>query len=399
MVSSLAAQIAADVERLCSPGDRSLGTERNRAATRYVMARMRGMGLATRSIGFEVPEWRAGAASVEAAGRSVPVQPGPFSPGLRAAEGRLVLVRQANDIPDGPVPDAVLLLLGEIAATQFTPRGYPFYSDAEHAAILDALEASQCLAVLAATTKSAMTGAMSPFPLIEDVSFCVPSAYMTAETGEWLAGHEGKMVGVSIDSEVAPSNGEQPVGRHEGPGADWIVVSAHVDSKPGTPGAIDNAAGVAVLLAAAQLALGASPARTLEFVPFNGEDHVLAPGELAWLAGNPRLDDVRLTVNIDAPGLPGGPSAYSLYGVGETAGEVIARLASEFPDVTEGPPWPASDHMVFAMRGVPAVAVTSSDFATASGEYSHTPADVPAILDYEVLAGTARFVAALISAT
>jgi hypothetical protein len=49
------------------------------------------------------------------------------------------------------------------------------------------------------------------------------------------------------------------------------------------------------------------------------------------------------------------------------------------------------------MRGVPALALTSTDFQTASGEYSHTPADAPQVLDYDLLAETARFVAALVA--
>jgi Zn-dependent M28 family amino/carboxypeptidase len=52
--------------------------------------------------------------------------------------------------------------------------------------------------------------------------------------------------------------------------------------------------------------------------------------------------------------------------------------------------------MIFAMRGTPAVAVTSSDFQTASRGYSHTPADTPDILDYELLEHSAYFIADLI---
>lgn len=392
----LAERIRADVERLCTPGDRDLGTDRNRAATAYVGERMRAEGLETREIAFEVPEWRAGSASVRAGAQEFALHPGPFSPALEAT-GPLVLVHTAEELGALDTPDAVLLLAGEIAAEQFTPRDYPFYRNPAHAALLDALEAARPLAVIAATTESAMTGAMSPFPLIEEVRFAVPSAYMTAEQGAELARHAGKQVAVRIDSQVLASTGTQPVGVSRGTGAGRIVISAHVDSKPGTPGAIDNAAGVAVLLAVASLLRDTRLAHTLEFVPFNGEDHVLAPGELAWLAANPDLSDVALVVNIDAPGLPGDPSAYSLYGVGEPVTRLAEEVSRENSAVAEGPQWPASDHMIFAMRGIPSVAITSSDFATASRGYSHTPADVPSILDYELLAQTARFIAGLVT--
>ena len=263
--------------------------------------------------------------------------------------------------------------------------------------------------MLAATTHSAMTGAMSPFPLIEETTFRVPSAYLTAEEGLLLADHASKPVSVLIESEVRPSAGEQPFGRLVGApdGGGLIIVSAHIDSKPGTPGAIDNAARVVVLLAVAELAVarraeelrsGASPRRTVEFVPFNGEDHVLAPGEIAWLKVNPDLSDVALVVNVDAPGLPGAPSAYSLYGLDDEATRTVEKIAARYPGVAPGPQRPASGHMIFAMRGVPAIALTSTDFATASGVYSHAAADMPGILDYTLLEQAAYFAAVVAAA-
>ena len=396
MNDAVAGKIRADVEALCALGDRDLGTARNRAATDYVGSRLREAGVEVESIEFDVPEWRFGTATVETGELKLEMHPGPFSMSVDG-EGPLVVVRTAEELSD-VAPGAVLLLCGEIAASQLTPRDYPFYGDPGHAAILDSLEAIEPLAVIAATTESAMTGAMSPFPLIEEVRFGVPSAYMTAEEGVRLAGHVGALTSVSITSEVHASSSVQLSGLQRGASEGRIVVSAHVDSKPETPGAIDNAAGVGVMLAVADLLGEVDSLRTVEYVAFNGEDHTLAAGELAWLAANEDLSDIVLAINIDAVGLPGDPSAYSLYGVDETTADLIADVSAKHPGVAEGPPWPASDHMVFAMRGVPAVALTSTDFATASRVYSHTPRDVPEILDYGLLADTARFVAALVRA-
>lgn len=391
-----ASAIRDDVERLCTPGDRDLGTERNRLATAYVSERLRDCGLAVEALQFEVPEWRFGRAAVHAEGLELPAHPGPYSPAL-ADLGPLVVIRSAEELEKIEGPGAVLLLRDEIAATQFTPRDYPFYSNPAHGAVLDALEAARPVAVIAATSECAMTGAMSPFPLIEETRFAVPSAYLSAEAGVLLAEHAGENVSVSIESEVRPSTGEQPVARRRGHSAERVVVSAHVDSKPQSPGAIDNAAGVAVMLAVADLLRDVALEHAIEFVPFNGEDHVLAPGELAWLAENADLSDVKLNINIDAAGLPGGPSAYSLYGVDEAI-RAVAVAAARGTSVAEGPQWPASDHMIFVMRGIPAMAITSSDFTRASRGFSHTPADTPAILDYDLLADTARFIAKLIAA-
>lgn len=395
MAEGIVTSIRVDIERLCAPGDRDPGTERNRAATAYVLERLRGLGLETHTLEFDVPEWRYTTAVCGFGGRTLTMHPGPFSPACDGS-GILRVVRHPRELADVEA-GSVLLLADEIAATQFTPREYPFYSDPDHAAILDALEAARPLAVLAATTSSAMTGAMSPFPLIEEVRFTAPSAYLTAEEGRLLAAHEGEAVSVRIESEVLASTGQQPVGRRAGASGARIIVSAHVDSKPETPGAIDNAAGVAVLLAVAEQLGDRALSHTVEFVPFNGEDHVLAPGELAWLAANPDLDDIRLVINIDAPGLPGSPTAYSVYGLDEATTACVEAVAAGNPGVAPGPQWPASDHMVFAMRGIPAIALTSTDFVTASRSFSHTPADTQEILDHELLEQAARFVAELVA--
>jgi hypothetical protein len=52
--------------------------------------------------------------------------------------------------------------------------------------------------------------------------------------------------------------------------------------------------------------------------------------------------------------------------------------------------------MVFVMRGVPAMAITSSDFETASRVYSHSAVDTPDILDFHLLADAACFLARVI---
>ena len=53
--------------------------------------------------------------------------------------------------------------------------------------------------------------------------------------------------------------------------------------------------------------------------------------------------------------------------------------------------------MIFAMRGVAAVAVTSSDVDAFFTQIAHTSTDTPDRVDEHVLAATARFIAELIA--
>jgi Zn-dependent M28 family amino/carboxypeptidase len=62
------------------------------------------------------------------------------------------------------------------------------------------------------------------------------------------------------------------IGRLQGQIPERIVFCAHYDSKVDTPGAYDNAAGVGVLLALAQILSGRKHRHTLEWVAFTGEE-------------------------------------------------------------------------------------------------------------------------------
>ena len=71
--------------------------------------------------------------------------------------------------------------------------------------------------------------------------------------------------GASYDNIVAIKEGEDP-------SAPRVLIGAHYDSVRGTPGADDNASGVAALLEAARLLAPESSTATIEFVAFNLEE-------------------------------------------------------------------------------------------------------------------------------
>jgi aminopeptidase YwaD len=178
-----------------------------------------------------------------------------------------------------------------------------------------------------------------------------------------------------------------------GPQADRVTVVAHIDTKPGTPGAIDNATGVVVVTRVGELLASTPDDLGVELLLVNGEDHYAAPGEMHYL-GSTDLAQVRLAVNIDGAGYRGGPTASSAYGAAEQLD--LAPLRAH--GLVAGPSWPQSDHMVFAMAGRPAVALTSSDSGTVVREVAHSPHDTPDLVDLDLLEDAARGIAALILA-
>jgi aminopeptidase YwaD len=155
-----------------------------------------------------------------------------------------------------------------------------------------------------------------------------------------------------------------------------VVISAHIDAKDNTPGALDNAASVVVLLLLAELLKGYDGKLGIELVPFNGEDHYSAAGEKAYLKANEdRLNQVLFNINLDALGSHQGKTVYSFYEFPEGLKGIIEKIIGAQEDFVEGQPWFQSDHMVFVMNGVPALAITSENFVEILTEFAHTPKD------------------------
>ncbi len=134
------------------------------------------------------------------------------------------------------------------------PKNFVFYNPEEHQKIIALLEKGKPAAVIGATGRnSALAGGVYPFPLIEDGDFDIPSVYMTEEEGNRLLPFAGCIVTLNSVSVRIPGKGYNIIAVKGPEGADRIVVTAHIDAKKGTPGAIDNATGVIVLLLLADL--------------------------------------------------------------------------------------------------------------------------------------------------
>jgi aminopeptidase YwaD len=178
-----------------------------------------------------------------------------------------------------------------------------------------------------------------------------------------------------------------------------LVVCAHIDSKPGTPGAVDNAAGVAALvLLAERLAQHDDLPVGIELLAVNGEDHFAAPGEVAWLAANEgSLDAIELFVNIDGAGYRRGRTAFSFYNVDAARVERSKQAFADLDDLIEGPPWYQSDHAIFAMQGRPALAMTTEFVDEMLADLFHAETDVPDQVSTARIVSIARALEALVT--
>ena len=199
-----------------------------------------------------------------------------------------------------------------------------------------------------------------------------------------------------------------------------IVIGAHYDSVSGSPGANDNASGVAALLELSRALAQAKPmesARTIRFVAFvNEEPPFFARGEMGSTvyarAARARGDNIRLMVSLemlgyysDAPDSQHYPPLLGFFYpdranfIGFVSNFASRRPLrewvkafrshSDFPaeslatfEFVPGVAW--SDHLSFWREGYPALMVTDTAFYRYAHYHSHR--DTPEQLNYPAMA-------------
>lgn len=206
-----------------------------------------------------------------------------------------------------------------------------------------------------------------------------------------------------------------------------LLVGAHYDAMMGTPGADDNASGVAALLAAAKAVGGAAPARTIRFVGFSLEEpqgafdgrfrHGSRRFAKAARRRGERYEGVFILESVGYADarfgsqrvplrtmVPVPDAGTFLCVVGTRRGRGLMRRFGEaakasVPELTtvfyEAPlrgwvipmtRW--SDHAPFWDRGYPALMLT--DTAPLRNPHYHRPTDAPETLDYTFLTNVTR---------
>jgi len=203
-----------------------------------------------------------------------------------------------------------------------------------------------------------------------------------------------------------------------------VVVGAHYDSVRGSPGANDNATGVAAVLEIARILKNHRAPRTIRYVAFVNEEPPFFQSDLMGsvvYAKRCRQRNERVVAMLtpetigcyfDEKGSQKYPALLGMFYpkvgnfiafVGENSAEsLVERCVESFrrhtkfpseggaaPASIEGVGW--SDHWAFARQGYPALMIT--DTAPFRYPHYHTPQDIPDKVDYD---RTARVVAGLV---
>lgn len=378
--------------------ERPVGTAANDEIVDYLEKQFKDMNYSVQSLPFNCVTWKKGESTLVMDNHIFEVEPSPFSEPFKGS-GKLSIVKTVDELKDIDCNDAILVLAGKLTESPLQPKNYPFYYPDEHKNLISLLEKKKPKAIIAVTGRNPLNG-QNPFPLFEDGNFLIPSGNISEQTllkieaiGLW-----GEVVNLTIDSHKSLAKSRQVVAsKKTKKSAGKIVIGAHMDTKYNTPGALDNATGVAVLLKVAETLKYTS--YDIDIVPFNSEEFYGACGELEYLKLiDNEKDKVKLMINIDSPCHKGAETAISFHNLNDSMGEIINFTMSNSQSIVKGREWYAGDHTTFIFRGIPCLVVTSSDFFIGALEYTHTPKDILETIDFEMVNHTAQYIIKVICA-
>lgn len=357
-------------------GPRPAGSPANGRATDHVRRVLTAAGLRVRALPFHTAWWDPSPSRLHLPdGEVVELLANPFSP-PGTVEGPVVHLEDHAALAAhvGPAGGGEVLVLGlPLGGEPIMPATFPFLQVPEQRQLVATLEALHPAAVVAVSPIAATT------PTFEDPTLSFPSVTVEPSMAQRL--EPGTSLRIEVGGRTLAGRGVTVVGRTT-PSGPRLVVSAHVDSKVTTPGAFDNAASLAAVLTLVEVAgpdLG-----PVEVVAFNGEDHHDSAGEVAWLDATD-LDEVTGVINVDGAGVAGRRTGVTCLACPAELEEHVLGWARHRPGWTAMAPWFESDHAIFAMRGIPAVAITSEDVHDLLATVAHTPADTLDVLDLDVL--------------
>jgi len=378
----------AHLSKLCrSIGSRPVGSPTNRAATDFFRDVMDGFGFEMETQSFDCLDWCQSGSSLTVNGKiQFNTNVSPYSRGCYV-EGPIEMVSNLEELEEVDARSKIMLVQGELGKEQLMPKNFVFYNPEEHKRIIGLLEAKDPLAVISATSRDPeLAGSISPFPLIEDGDFDIPSVYIGEEEGVRLARHAGRVGSLKVHALRSPAVGCNVVATRGDCTQNRVVIFAHIDTKDDTPGALDNASGIVILLLLAELLSNYSGSPGVELVALNGEDYYSNPGQQKYLEMNKDgFDEILLGINLDGVGYLRGKTAYSLYELPSVISAIVDETFGSQTGLKEGEKWYQGDHGLFLNRGVPALAFTSEEVEELVESFVHTPKDKPRVVEVDKL--------------
>lgn len=362
-------------------GSRFLGTPGERPAAEFIRDRLAAYGAdAARLEAFTCPGWTRGRTALAVrrpVERPVPCIALPYCP-PGAVEGPLVDVEAGDPATFAAARDAMRGAV--VMASTVTPR-----SRASRMHRTEKLGRALDAGAVGFIWMRGLPGGLPETGAAQIGRYCeIPAVAVSYEEGwalQRLARLGPVVVGIDSGNENHPVETQNVVGEfapRDGAAAhEVVVVGAHYDGHDIGQGAMDNGAGVAVVMETARVLARYREAfrRTLRVVAFAGEELGLH-GSREYAARH-AAEPIRFMLNLDGAAR----SRTASMQVPPVFDRALAFLQGlyEGPVVDDPSLWLHCDHYYFTALGVPAATVMSDQPAGAAAEavrgYGHTAMD------------------------
>jgi aminopeptidase YwaD len=354
MLADLEAQLTKHLNRLCVDiGPRPIGSPGAHTAAEYIQGAFREAGLGVETQRFECPAWEHLGTQLTVDGDGFEAAANAFSPPCDVYAPS-VAVGTVAELEAADLEGRIGILYGDLTKTPLSPKSW-FLKSEEEDRLIRLLEEKRPAALI---TVQPRPGDLER--VIVDWEFHIPSATVPARAGLALLRGPASMLHLRIQSQSSPGHTSNVVARRPGQGPARIVLCAHYDTTIDTPGALDNAGGVAVLLALAQVLSQRELRHALEWIAFSGHEYLpLGDDEYLRRCGD-QLERILVAINFDGPGQYVAANSIAIFASSMAFQDQVLGLTRGYPAVVWVDPWPESNHSTFAWRGVPAIAFSSA---------------------------------------
>jgi aminopeptidase YwaD len=333
-------------------GPRPGGSPANRAAAEYIRHQFELSNLEVEMQNFDCPQWEELSVRLSYEAGELEAAANAYSPPCQVS-GQIVPISTVAELEKADLEGRIGLLYGDLTREPLSAKSWFLKSERDER-VITLLEVKKPAALLTLQVGQAVMNRA-----IEDWEFTIPSASISPQAARLLLSQPEAAVSLSIDSRRSPGSTCNVVARKPGRRPEKIVLCAHYDTKIDTPGAMDNAAGAAALLALASRFSKKELIYGLEWISFANEEYLPIGDDEYLRQGGSDLNSIIAAINFDGIGHILASSSIAIFSASEAFSQRAAKLTQNYPGVVWVEPWPQSNHSTFAWRGVPSLAFSS----------------------------------------
>jgi aminopeptidase YwaD len=368
------------MEQLCEKiGPRPTGSPKNKEAIDYVFEVLQKCGFQVYKQEFDCIDWINSGALLLVDDQVVPVEPAEYSLPCDV-KADFVCIDTLAGLQKAELTGKIALIYGELCKEPLMPKNFEFYNPEEHKQIIALLEEKHPQAIILVSPNKEH--------IIQDGDFNIPCAVVCADMLDTFLQSTHRKTKLTLNTERIPVKAHNVIATY-GSSRDTICFSAHIDTQPTTPGALDNASGVSTLLVLAETLTHKDYQFQIEIAILNGEDYYSTPGEITYMA---KLSSAYLlAVNIDGIGLRGSDTSISFYACPKKLENQLMEYVKRTPGFERIEPWPMGDHMIFATAEIPTIALTACNIFSLIDTLIHTSKDNIKNIDLDILVNVVDF--------